>query len=172
MASSGSTIQLVPWPANREVRLLTPLLIAAPAGSHAAWMTLTRRAQVLRGHDRSGRIVWESPIPWEAWQLVGIGSSAVVVAPDGRTIAFDSSGHALTQGRADGVPEAFCQGSRGETLRIVRQGVHLLCTDLSGRVVWRAIAEATLGPVAAGRQGTAVMIGKSLAWFSTIERTR
>ncbi len=141
------------------------LLIAAPEGSPVAWMTLTRRAQVLRGHDRSGRVAWESPVPWEAWQFQAIGRSAVVVAPDGRALAYDGSGHALSQGRGDGVPDAFCLGPRGEPLRVARQGVHLICSDLSGRIAWRAVADAALGPVAAGTSGVAAMIGKSLAWF-------
>jgi hypothetical protein len=142
------------------------LLLAAPEGSGVAWLTLTRRAQVLRGHDRSGRVAWESPVPWEAWQFLAVGPSAVAVAPDGRAIAFDPSGHALAQGRADGVPDAFCIGPEGQPLRVARQGVHLICSDLAGRVAWRAVADATLGPLAVGKRGLAVLIGKSLAWFS------
>ena len=144
------------------------LLIAAPAGSPLSWLTLARRGQVLRGHERSGRVAWESPIPWEAWQFLAVGPMALVVAPDGRTIAFDVSGHALTQGRADGVPDAFYQGPDERPLRIARQGVHLICTDLGGRVAWRAVAEAALGPLATGNAGVAVLIGKSLAWFPTL----
>ena len=111
-------------------------------------------------------MAWESPVPWEAWQFLSVGQSAVVVAADGRVMAYDSSGHALAQGRGDGVPDAFCQGPNGQPLRVARQGVHLLCSDLSGRVIWRAVADATLGPLATGRPGLAVLIGKSLAWFS------
>ena len=148
------------------------LLIAAPEGSSIGWLTLARRGQVLRGHDRSGRVAWESPVPWEAWQLLAVGPSAVVVAPDGRAMSFDASGHALAQGRADGVPDAFCLGPHGEPLRVARQGVHLICSDLSGRVAWRAVAEATLGPIAASKAGVAVLIGKSLAWFPATARTR
>jgi hypothetical protein len=144
------------------------LLIAAPEGSAVAWLTLARRGQVLRGHDRSGKVAWESPVPWEAWQFLAVGPAAVVVAPDGRTIAFDSSGHMLAQGRADGVPDAFCLGPDGQPLRVARQGVHLICSDLAGRVAWRAIAEASIGPLAAGKDGLAVIIGKSIAWFPTI----
>jgi hypothetical protein len=142
------------------------LLISAPAGSEVSWLTLARRGQVLRGHDRSGRVAWESPVPWEAWQFLAVGDAAVVVAPDGRVLAYDSSGHALAQGRADGVPDAFCLGPGGQPLRVARQGVHLICSDLSGRVIWRAIADAPIGPLATGRSGLAVLIGKSLAWFS------
>jgi hypothetical protein len=141
------------------------LLIAAPEGSAVAWLTLARRGQVLRGHERSGRVAWESPVPWEAWQFLAVGSSAVVVAPDGRAVAFDSSGHALAQGRADGVPETFCLGLDGKPLRVTRQGVHLICSDLGGGVAWRAVAEASIGPLAAGKDGLAVLIGKSIAWF-------
>ena len=143
------------------------LLIAAPPGSPLAWLTLARRGQVLRGHERSGRVAWESPVSWEAWQFLSVGPTALVVAPDGRATAFDVSGHALAQGRADGVPDAFCPGPQGLPLRVARQGVHLICSDLSGRVAWRAVAESPLGPLATGNAGVAVLIGKSLAWFST-----
>jgi WD40 repeat protein len=141
------------------------LLIASPDGSLAAWLTLTRRSQVLRGHDRSGRVLWESPVPWEAWQFLAVGTSAVAVAPDGRVLVYDSSGHALAQGRGEGVPDAFCQGPKGEPLRVSRQGVHLICSDVGGSVAWRAVADATIGPLATGKNGLAVLIGKSLAWF-------
>ncbi len=141
-------------------------LIAAPEGSPVSWLTLARRSQVLRGHDRNGRAVWESPVPWEAWQFQAVGTSAVAVAPDGRVMSYDSSGHALAQGRGEGVPDAFCLGPKGEPVRVSRQGVHLICTDLSGGVAWRAVADGTLGPLATGQRGVAVLIGKSLAWFN------
>jgi hypothetical protein len=143
------------------------LLIPAPPGSSVAWLTLTRRAQVLCGHERSGRVAWQSPIPWEAWQFHAVGPLAVVVAPDGRAIAFDTSGHSLVQGRGDTVPDAFCLSLDGQALRVARQGVHLICSDIGGRVHWRAVAEGPLGPLAANRSGVAVMIGKSLAWFAS-----
>ncbi len=143
------------------------LLIGAPAGSTIAWISLARRAQVLRGHDRSGRVAWESPLPWEAWQFQAVGAFAVVLAPDGRALAFDASGHALVQGRADGPADAFCLGPDGKVLRVARQGVHLICSDLAGRVAWRAVADAALGPLAAGTSGVAALIGKSIAWFGT-----
>ncbi len=143
------------------------LLIPAPPGAPIAWLTLTRRAQVLRGHDQSGRVAWESLVPWEAWQFHAVGRLAVAVAPDGRSIAFDASGNPVAQGRADSVPDAFKIGPDGQALRISRQGVHLICSDLGGRVVWRAVAEGPLGPLAAGRIGVAILIGKSLSWFGT-----
>ncbi len=145
------------------------LLIAAEAGSPVSWMSLTRRAQVLRGHDRSGRVAWETPIPWEAWQFQAVGPLAVVVAPDGRAMAFDSAGHALIQGRSESHADAFTIGPGNQAHRVARQGVHLICSDLGGKIIWRAVAEANLGPMAAGRSGVAVMIGKSLAWFGSPE---
>jgi hypothetical protein len=48
---------------------------------------------------------------------------------------------------------------------VARQGVHLICSDLGGGVAWRAVAEASIGPLATGHSGLAVLIGKSLAWF-------
>ncbi len=156
-----------PLDATKGVAADPPLLIQAPEGSEIAWMTLARRSQVLRGHDRSGRVAWESPIPWEAWQFQAVGPLAVVVAPDGRAMAFDASGHALVLGRAEGPADAFCLGSKGQALRVARQGVHLICSDLGGLVEWRAVADAPIGPVAAGRAGVAALIGKALAWFPT-----
>lgn len=147
-------------------------LIEAPEGSpsQVAWVTLARRAQVLRGHDRTGKINWESPVPWEGWQLHRLGAIAMVSAPDGRTLAFDGAGHLRGQGRASDVPhDVFGTGPQGQTLRVSRQGVHLICSDLSGRVNWRAVADQPLGPVAIGRTGVAVLIGRSLAWFPSIK---
>jgi hypothetical protein len=55
---------------------------------------------------------------------------------------------------------------RNVPLRIVRKGVHLICTSFDGRVRWRAVGEGTLGPFAAGPAGVAALIGQSLAWFA------
>ncbi|WP_435022211.1 hypothetical protein TA3x_002795 [Tundrisphaera sp. TA3] len=143
------------------------LLFAAPAGAGVTWITLSRRSQVIRGHDREGQVLWQSPVPWEGWQLHSVGPLAVVVAPDGRTAAYDATGRVIAQGRADGPPDAFLSGPGGKALRIVRQGVHLLCSDLGGRVIWRAVAEAPLGPIASDTPGVAAMVGKTLAWFGS-----
>jgi len=142
-------------------------LVAAPAGApdDVAWITLARRFQTLLGHDLSGRVVWETPIPWEAWQLHPIESMVIVAAPDGHALAFDGSGQLRAQSR-DADPQCvYCAGSDGEPWIVGRQGVHLICTDFSGRVKWRAVADAPLGPLSAGRSGVAVLIGRSLAWF-------
>jgi len=141
------------------------LLIAAPEGTPVAWITLARRAQMLRGHDRAGRVAWESPVPWEPWQFQGVGPLSIVLAPDGRALTFDAAGHALAQGRSEGPADAFFLGPDGRALRVTRQGVHLICSDIAGGVAWRAVAEASLGPLAAGRSGVAAIIGKSIAWF-------
>jgi hypothetical protein len=47
--------------------------------------------------------------------------------------------------------------------------VHLICAALDGRVRWRTVGEEVLGPFAAGSAGIASLIGRSLAWFKTIE---
>ena len=144
-------------------------LVEAPEGSPAGvtWISLARRFQVLRGHRADGRPVWESPIPWEAWQLHRVGPRVVAVAPDGRAIAYEGTGHPTSQSRAPTAPGAFFPGPTGETWRVVRQGMHLICTDLAGSITWRAVADEPLGPLAAGRTGVAVLIGRSLAWFPT-----
>ncbi|HEX8202552.1 MAG TPA: hypothetical protein VF590_18890 [Isosphaeraceae bacterium] len=147
-----------------------PLLLAgAPTGSppEVAWLTLARRRQVLRGHARDARVLWETPVPWEAWQLHPIGPVVVVAAPDGRALAFDGSGYLRAQSRAGAPPSLFCAGPTGVAYRVVRQDVHLICTELPGRVAWRHVAAGTLGPIAAGRSGVAALLGRSLAWFPT-----
>ena len=135
-----------------------------------AWITLARSAQVLRGHDLQGRVLWETPVAWEGWQFHRVGSLAVVVAPDGRVLAFDGSGHLRGQGRASaGSNDLFGSTPRGEPRRVFRQGVHLICSDLDGRVRWRAICDEPIGPFAVGQTGVAALIGRSLAWFSGLD---
>ena len=149
-----------------------PMLLAlAPAGaaSDVLWITLARRQQVLRGHKRDGRVAWESPIPWEAWQMHTVGAAVVIEAPDGRALMYDGAGHQRGQTRNESPPGVFFEGRGGAVERVVRQGMHLICSDLSGRVQWRAIAEENLGPVGAGRPGVAAIIGRSAAWFPTLE---
>jgi len=143
-------------------------VIDAPDSSPSAvtWITMSRRAQVLRGHDRGGKVVWQLPAPWEGWQLHRLGPLALVSAPDGRALAIDGAGQVRAQGRgSESSLDVFTVGAAGEPLRISRQGVHLICSDLAGKVKWRAVAEGTLGPIAASRAGVAVLIGRSLAWF-------
>ncbi len=100
-------------------------LIAAPDDSPKAvvWVTLARRAQVLRGHDRNGKVQWESPVPWEGWQLQRLGATALVSSPEGRTMAFDGAGHLRGQSRAAEVPhDVYGVGAQGQPWRISRQG--------------------------------------------------
>ena len=143
-------------------------LCGAPAGAPpaVAFLTLARQRQVLRGHDRDGRTLWESPVPWVSWQLERIGPAAVVTAADGRALAFDGTGRALGDGRVAGpTGAALSLGPDGDVLRTYRRGPHLICDDLGGQVRWRALAESPRGPLAAGRIGTAALIGRQLAWF-------
>ena len=148
------------------------LLVEAPEGGPAgvAWVTLARRNQVLRGHTMDGRVVWETPIPWESWQLLRVGGRVVATAPDGRAMAFDGSGHPRGECRADHPVGEFFEGDDGDVLRVSRQGVHLICDDLGGRVRWRAVSEAGIGPIAASSGGTAAILGRDLAWFASIKR--
>lgn len=148
-------------------------LVEAPEESPAgvAWITLARRNQVLRGHTLDGRVVWESPVPWEGWQLQRIETRAVITSPDGTALSYDGSGYLKGQSRADDSIGEFFLGDDGEVLRVARQGVHLICADLTGRVRWRAVADAPLGPMGCGMSGVAAMIGKELAWFRTPVRS-
>lgn len=161
---AGEPTGTVPPPADEPL-----LLIGAPTDSPApvAWLTLARRAQVLRGHDLNGKIVWQSPLPWEGWQFHHLDALALISAPDGRALAFDGAGHLRGQSRASGSPHDVFGPSAtpGQAWRVSRQGVHLICSDLSDRVSWRTVADQTLGPVAVGRTGAGVLIGRELAWF-------
>jgi hypothetical protein len=131
------------------------------------WVSLARRSQVLRGHDLLGRVIWQTPVAWEPWQLQRVGPLAVVSAPDGRALAIDGGGIVRASSRAtEGGSEVFGATAEGEPWRATRQGVHLICSDFSGRVHWRTVADEPLGPFAASQSGVAILIGRSLAWFS------
>ena len=144
------------------------LLQAAPLGNPVAWLTLHRRGQTLRGHDESGRVAWSAALPWEAWQLQVVGAQVAAIAPDGRGVLYDLRGRLVEQGKSDGPADAFLTGQGGKGLRVNRRGVHLIVADLGGRVAWRCVAPATLGPLATGEAGLALFIGKALAWFPSL----
>ncbi len=145
-----------------------PLLLTEAAESSAdgaTWITMARRSQILRGHRADGRVLWESPTPWEPWHMQRVGPSIVLTAPDGRALAYDGSGYLLDQSAPEDATGVFCPGPAGAVWRVVRKGVHLICTDLAGHVNWRSVSDQPLGPLAAGRVGAAIMLGRSLAWF-------
>ncbi len=146
-----------------------PILLAeAPAGSPrgTVWVTLSRRAQAIRGHALDGRLTWETPTPWEAWALHSIDPMIVVAAADGRAIAYDGSGISVAQGgHSDGPLDLFRIGAEGRALRVSKAGVNLICAEFDGKVTWRAVVDGSIGPIATGRAGVAAMIGRSLTWF-------
>jgi hypothetical protein len=145
------------------------LLLTAPRDKQSlvAWISLARRNQVIRGHDLQGRVIWESPTPWEGWSFHSAGSALVVSASDGRAVAYDGRGNPTAQGgRTDSTLDLFFSNEAGEVRRVSKQSVHLLCSVLDGRVDWRNVADAPLGPMAVGKVGVAIMMGQKLAWFS------
>jgi hypothetical protein len=145
-----------------------PLLIEAPIDlpPQVAWITLARRAQVLRGHELRGQILWERPTPWEGWALHRIQRFAVATSADGSALACTGSGELASSSTSTGdANDAFCSDPAGIPLRISRRGVHLICASLDGRVRWRAVIEQPPGPMACASAGVALMIGRSLAWF-------
>jgi hypothetical protein len=147
-----------------------PLLIEAPDSAPApvTWLSLTRRSQILRGHGPLGEVLWERPIPWEGWSLSRLGKFAIVTAADGRVLACDGTGAFVAQGTPGGeTNDMFGLDATGEPVRVSRRGVHIICAGLDGRVRWRSVIDQTLGPLAVGISGTAVFLGKSLAWFGT-----
>ncbi|MDR3634685.1 MAG: hypothetical protein P4L84_12840, partial [Isosphaeraceae bacterium] len=147
------------------------LIEAVPGAPYpVAWHTLARRSQVLRGHDAKGRVIWESPVPWEGWQLQRLGPLILVSAPDGRALAYDGAGHLRSQCKAtDTTKNEYGVGPTGEPCRVSRQGVHLICAGLDGRVRWRSVASEPIGPLAVGQGGVAVLIGRALCWFPSLE---
>ncbi len=81
-------------------------------------------------------------------------------------MAFDGMGNLRGKSLAEDGSRESCEPSPVvDDWRISRQGVHLICSSLSGRVIWRAIAEEPLGLTAVGHAGVAALIGRSLAWF-------
>ncbi len=152
-----------------------PLLVQeAPAGSGVeglTWISLARRAQVLRGHSADGRVLWESPTPWEAWQMQVVGRFVVLVAPDGRALSYDASGYLRSQAGAEEGPSVFVPADDGQPVRLVRRGTNLLCSRLNGEIVWRALSETPVGALGAASSGTAVFLGRDLAFFSTLRGT-
>jgi hypothetical protein len=145
-----------------------PLLIEAPEGSppEVIWLSMARRSQWLRGHSLRGHVVWERLLPWEGWSLLRLGRLALIAAADGRVLTCDGSGAFHGQAGPSGESnDAFCVTADGEPIRISRHGVHLIGATLDGRVRWRAVVDQPLGALAAAAPGTAVLLGKSLAWF-------
>ena len=145
-----------------------PLLIEAPeeAPPQVAWVTLARRSQVLRGHDLRGKVIWERTLAWEGWALFRLGRLAVATSADGRALACDGSGEVRLQSTSPGDPnDVFALDPTGVPLRVSRRDVHLISAALDGRVLWRAIVDQPIGPLAAGTAGAAVILGRSLAWF-------
>jgi hypothetical protein len=145
------------------------LLIEAPDGSPAevVWLSLARRSQWLRGHALGGEVVWERLLPFEGWALLRLGRLALATAANGRALSCDGSGDFQGQGGPSvDSHDTFGVTGDGEPIRISRQGVHVIAATLDGRVKWRAVVDQAIGPLAVGAAGTAVMLGRSLAWFS------
>ena len=149
-------------PAESLLLVEGPNLQLAPS---VLWVTLARRAQVLRGHAADGRVIWESPTPWEGWQLWGVPPSIVVLAPDGRSLAFDVQGYLQAQAGAESAPFVLAPSASGLPVRLIRRGDHLICAQLDGQVIWRAVTDETLGPVVGASSGVAAIIGRALHWF-------
>ena len=145
------------------------LLAVERGGGTIAWWTLAKRSQVIRGHDLRGRIVWESPVPFEGWQIYAVGPFCVVSAADGKSIAYDETGQVRGRSRAEGPLDGYAPGPGGIPVRISRGGVHLGCSSMDGQVFWRSILPGPIGPMASGSSGVAAIVGKSIHFFGTPE---
>jgi hypothetical protein len=147
-----------------------PLLMvggnARDAAGEPTWITLARHAQLLRGHSPDGEVLWESPTPWEGWQLQNVAKAFLVIAPDGRALSYNALGYLQSQSPPESSPFVLAPGPRGTVCRLARKDVHLICSDLAGQVIWRSIPDHALGPVAGGATGVAAVQGTSLAWYA------
>ena len=146
----------------------SPLLIEAPESSprDVAWLALTRRHQIVTGHNLGGKQMWSRPLPWEGWSMVRVGPYSVVTSADGRVLAIDGSGTVCYESSSSGGSnDAYTIGEDARPVRVTHRNVHLICSSLDGRVRWRAVGDGVLGPLAAGPAGVAILFGQSLAWF-------
>ena len=63
-------------------------------------------------------------------------------------------------------PSVFFVDSSGEPSALFWRAGNLMVTDLVGRVHWRHVSVATLGPVSAGAAGVACALGRELSFFA------
>jgi hypothetical protein len=134
--------------------------------ARAAWITLARRAQVLRAHAPDGSVLWESPTPFEGWRLASVAGMACITAPDGRVLIYDQAGYLVSQAGAEAAPFVLAPGPKNSVVRLIQRDLHLICSALDGTVLWRSIGDSPAGPTTGGRSGIATMIGRELAWFA------
>lgn len=153
-----------------------PLLLVEGAepgsGSGPAWVTLARRAQILRGHAPDGSVLWETPTPWEGWHLLRLGARLAVTAPDGRALIYDTKGFLQHQTSADGSISVLHTREDGSIGKVVAKGVHLISSDLSGSIGWRSVGEVPFRPIAACAAGVAAVHGRELHWYGTESGSR
>jgi hypothetical protein len=130
------------------------------------WITLAGKAQQVRCHQLDGMVEWQSPIPSEAWRLVRLASRIVARSAAGRIFVLDMTGR-MELDSTELPPECVLYLDRGDEASAVfwRAG-NLMATDLVGRVRWRHISAATLGPVAAGAAGVVCALGRDLVYFA------
>ena len=100
-----------------------------------AWVTLSRRSQVLRGHDLRGKVLWERPLPWKGGALHRLGRLVLATAADGRAWhATDRARSMCLSGAASDPKDMFVVDPSGVLLRLSRRGAHLICSTLDSRV--------------------------------------
>ena len=133
-------------------------LIEAPDGSPppVAWLTPGPRARRCSAATTSrGRSSGKRRCPGKAGNSTGSGrwpsSPRPTAAPSPTTARGTSAARAAP---TDGGTELFGTEPAGEPWRVTRQGVHLICADLDGRVRWRRVADEPLGPFAVGRRAS------------------
>jgi hypothetical protein len=148
-----------------------PLLIvdapeSSQSGGGPTWVSLARRAQILRGHGPDATVLWETPTPWEGWHLERVGPHLIVSAPDGRALAYDARGFLQLQVAADGGTSIVFEAADGRLRRLTARGTQLACVGFDGRVDWRSAGTAPFRPLAAARAGVAAMQATDLTWFA------
>ena len=147
-----------------------PLLMVEAHGINSGpqsivFVSLSRHAQVLRGHGADGKVRWEAPTPWVGWQLTRVGTHIAVVSPDGKVLIFNDEGYLLEQGGPVDFPFTLIAGQNNSILRIHKREKQLLCSQLSGTTLWRAVSDSPIGPMAGDAWGVAVYQGHDLCCY-------
>jgi hypothetical protein len=130
------------------------------------WMSLAGKSQRIRSHRLDGSVEWEVPLPTEAWRLLRLASRVVARDAAGRSYCVDARGTLLVDSTELPPESVLFVDASGEPAALFWRAGNIMVTDLVGRVHWRHVTAATLGPVTAGAAGVACALGRELAYFS------
>jgi hypothetical protein len=130
------------------------------------WITLAGKSQLVRGHQLSGGVEWETLLPTEAWRLVRVGKRVVARAAGGRSYLLDARGQLLLDATELPHEATLFSDPFDDPLALFWRVGNVMVTELSGRVRWRHLSAESLGPVAAGPPGVVCALGRELTFFA------